>query len=108
MHSALEKPRITRNGLLLIAAIWLIYSVFYTLLILTTGSGNFLHIVSGILIYSFFFFLYSLPAWILVIRQMDESPWRWRLAAHAVLGVLYAWAVYETNRPIYKSLFGLN
>jgi len=108
MENLTTRPRITFAGVLIITAIWLIYSVFYTFLIISAYPAPFWGVLKGSLIYSAFYFLYSLPSWILTIRMMDMVAWRWKLLAHTVLGALYGWAVYETNVLAFKWLVGEN
>lgn len=98
----------TLKGVLIVTGIWLVYSVFYTFMIISAVPAHFLDVIRGSLLYSAFFFLYSIPIWFLTIRVMDIVAWRWKLATHAVLGLVYALAVYETNVYFYRVLFGEN
>ena len=90
------KPKITWAGVGIATVLWLIYSVFYTLLIIREGQHLFVHIFTGQLYHSAALGLYSIPVWLLLVRVLDKWRWRWKIVAHLVIAPLYAWVGFIT------------
>lgn len=90
------KPRLTWKGVTIAAALWLLYALLRTALVVQSSPIP----ASRALRYELFgaglLALYSLPAWWLIVRELDRSGWWWKLAAHALYGPTYAWIVFET------------
>ncbi len=94
--AALPPPHITWRGAALVAGLWLIYSLLYALLVARYEQIPFVYALAGQFQSSTILALYSVPAWLLVVRQMDARPWSWKIAAHLVIGPLYAWLSVES------------
>ncbi len=92
---AVPKPRITWRGVAIAAVVWVLYSFLSTVPLMSTVAIPFSWALTGQLIQHAVMGLLSIPAWLIVVRWMDPVKWRWKLAAHLVIGSAYAFINYE-------------
>ena len=92
---ALPLPRFTLRGVAAAVLLWTLFTLVYTVAIAQSGAGPFVGVLIGQVIQTTILAALSIPAWWLVVRLMDPKPAWMRLAAHAILGPLYAWASTE-------------
>lgn len=103
----LPKPRITGAGIGLAAAGWMLYALLYTFFIVRQDpSPPFFPVFIGQLVSSLLLALYSIPVWWLTVREMDQMHWGWTLAAHLLVGPLYAWAGLESYLVLIRWIGG--
>ncbi len=100
------KPRPTRKGVALAGAFWALFAVLYALLIAQSEGIPFMWALSGQAMAAAILALYSVPAWLLTVRGMDDWHGGWVVAAHLVLGPLYAWAGLETHLALLTAVAG--
>ncbi len=91
----LPLPRFTFRGVVAAVVLWTLFTFIYTIAIAQSGAGPFMGVLIGQVIQTAILATLSVPIWWLVVRRMDRMPAWMRLAAHAVLGPLYAWASTE-------------
>lgn len=100
-------PRITARGVGLAALFWLLYALLYALLIAQSEPAlPFLFAFFGQVIASAILAGYSVPAWWLIIRQLDGASWVWTALAHVIVGPLYAWLGLETYLMAMDAIIG--
>lgn len=100
------KPRMTANGIGLAAAFWALYTILYTLLIAQSEGIPFMWALPGQMLAALILALLSAPVWLLTVRMMDRWHGGWVLAAHFVLGPLYAWFGLESHIVILSQVIG--
>ncbi|MEM1115885.1 MAG: histidine kinase [Bacteroidota bacterium] len=104
-------PRLTVRGVALVAAVYAVLAVFYTVTIewyeLRNGADAFLaaaldlfprsvadYALKGVL---------TMPVWWIAVRQLDGRPGA-QMAAHAVLGPLWVWMWFVTYQAAASAL----
>lgn len=90
------KPRLTGRGIAIAAGLWLLYALLRTVLVVQSTPVPPSRALRYELVGAGLLALYSIPAWWLIVRELDRSGWWWKLAAHAIYGPIYAWIVFET------------
>ncbi|NBB74760.1 MAG: sensor histidine kinase [Bacteroidetes bacterium] len=100
------KPRPTVKGVALAGAFWVLFAVLYALLIAQSEGIPFMWTLPGQAMAAAILALYSVPVWLLTVRGMDEWHGGWVVAAHLVLGPVYAWAGLETHIALLTAVAG--
>ena len=95
------RPRITRQGVLVVLVAWIVYSLIAAVPLAASQRVPFFTALSWQIYQSAAMFVLSIPVWFIVIRWMHASPWYQKAFAHVVLGPAYAFGSYEY---LYRSL----
>jgi signal transduction histidine kinase len=69
--------------------------LLYALILTASEAVPFAGALAGQVINAVELALLSVPAWLLVVRRMDRAGWGWKLAVHALIAPLYAFAGIE-------------
>jgi signal transduction histidine kinase len=101
-----SKPRITWRGVLIAGVLWVLYALFYATLVAQSARIPYVYALLSMSISTALMALYTVPAWLLIIRQMDGVSWPWRLAAHAVVGPVYSAVWYQSYVVAFRWAFG--
>jgi len=91
------RPHMTWGGVLIAAALWIVYSFVAAIPLKYNAGIPFSWALTGTLCNNAFMALLSIPAWLIVIRWMDSYSWPWKIAAHLMIGPLYAMVDYQFN-----------
>ena len=85
-------PRLKGRTVAVVAAVWLLYTVLYSLMVVRSGGGgSFAEIFSGQVVWNTIRAVAILPVWWLMARTLAEVAWWWRLPLHGVLAPAYGW-----------------
>lgn len=90
------KPRITLPGALVVLLCWMIYAVLFSLSVAAAGQGPFWGVLGGQVIANLMLFALTLPAWWLILREMDAKSWGQRILAHLLYAPLFGWMGVES------------
>jgi signal transduction histidine kinase len=99
-HLTLDKPSPTAGGVAVALALWTLHAVILAVVISATAEIPLQYMLIGQGVSSAVLAAYSLPAWWLIIRELAEHDWGWKLLAHAAAGPFYAWASFRTAEAI--------
>ena len=101
------RPRITWTGVGMAAVCWLLYALFYAFFIARQSpEAPFAGVLVGQTLFAVVMAAASVPAWWITVRRMDDMHWGWTVAAHAVLGPLYAWGTLTVYLATMEAFFG--
>jgi len=101
-----SKPRITWPGVIIAGVLWVLYALFYATLVAQSAKIPYRSALSSMSISTAIMALYTLPAWLLIIREMDALSWPWKIAAHAVVAPIYSVAWFESYVTAFRWVFG--
>ena len=100
------KPRMTVKGIALAGCFWALYTLLYALLIAQSEGIPFMWALPGQAMAAAVLALFSVPVWLLTVRGMDDWHGGWVVAAHLVIGPVYAWAGLETHLALLTAVAG--
>jgi len=100
------KPRPTWKGAALAGAFWALFAVLYALLIAQNEGIPLMWALPGQAMAAAILALFSVPVWLLTVRGMDGWHGGWVVAAHLVIGPIYAWAGLETHLALLTVVAG--
>ena len=101
------RPRITWTGVGMAAVCWLLYALFYAFFIARQSpEAPFAGVWAGQTLFAVVMAAASVPAWWITVHRMDHMHWGWTVAAHAVLGPLYAWGTLTVYLATMEAFFG--
>lgn len=106
LPEAPPKPQITTKGIGLATLFWGLHTFLYGLLIAQSANIPFAWSASGQLVANGFLAIYSVPAWWITVRTMNDTHWGGVLAAHIIICPLYAWVGLESYFGMYAVFLG--
>ena len=89
--SALPPPKITGRGIALSAACWVLYSAFYSFIVMYGQGVPFIGVFMGQISQNTFLAILSAGIWVMVVSKMDQRAWFEKLGFHVILAPIYAW-----------------
>lgn len=93
--ATIPKPQITPRGVLIATLCWLLYTTFYSFMVVTGNDQPLSGVLAGQLISSIIMAVLSIPPWLLIVRNMESRSWSLRLVLHCLIAPAYAWITLE-------------
>lgn len=76
------------------------------LVIASTSDFTVERLLPGQAITTLILAVYSVPVWLLIVREMDGVRWPWRILAHLTIGPLYAWVCLASLQVLIDGVVG--